>query len=105
MTGLLVHALIGLLTIGIFFWANAHLYRKDWPGAAISGLEGLYYVLAVGSVCAGWYFNTKYMFEYPAEGSWKHFTIRMACTCFVISAWGRWWDSCSCWPSANTRRG
>ena len=77
MTGLLVHAVIGLLTLAIFFWANAYLYRKDWPGAAVSGLEGLYYVLAIGSVCAGWYFNTKYMFEYPAEGSWKHFTMML----------------------------
>lgn len=77
MTGLLVHAAIGLVTIGIFFWANAHLYRRDWPGAATTGLEKLYYALAIFSVFAGWYFNTRYMFEYPAEGSWSHFTMML----------------------------
>jgi len=77
MTGLLVHAAIGLATIGIFFWANAYLYRKDWPGSAVTWLEGLYYVLAIGSVCAGWYFNIRYMFTYPELGSWKHFTLML----------------------------
>ncbi|HXC53499.1 MAG TPA: DUF2834 domain-containing protein [Candidatus Limnocylindrales bacterium] len=74
MTGLLIHAVIGLGTVAIFFWANAYLYRRDWPGSSMSPLEALCYVLAIGSVVAGWYFNTKYMFTYPAEGSWVHFT-------------------------------
>jgi len=31
-------------------------------------------VLAVGSVCIGWYFNVQYVQTYPAEASWLHFT-------------------------------
>ena len=77
MTSLLVHAAIGALTIGIFFYANAHLYRRDWPGSAPTPLENLYYVLAIGSVCVGWYFNTRYVLEYPAEQSWIHFAAML----------------------------
>ena len=45
MTSLLVHAALGVLTVAIFFQANAHLYRRDWPGSGASGLERLYYAL------------------------------------------------------------
>lgn len=74
MISLLIHAALGALTIGVFFSVNAHLYRSDWPGARMTFLEGLYYVLAVGSVCTGWFFNVQYMRAYPADASWAHFT-------------------------------
>ncbi len=67
MTSLLVHAALGALTIGVFFYVNAHLYRSDWAGSRVTFLEGLYYALAVGSVCVGWYFNVQYVLAYPAE--------------------------------------
>lgn len=74
MLSLLVHAALGALAIGVFFRVNAHLYRDEWPGWRPTFLEGLYYALAVGSVCTGWYFNVRYVFAYPAEASWVHFT-------------------------------
>jgi hypothetical protein len=37
-------------------------------------VESLFYMLAVVSVCIGWYFNQRYVFAYPAEASWVHFT-------------------------------
>ncbi|MFI5395328.1 MAG: hypothetical protein ACHQ9S_22295, partial [Candidatus Binatia bacterium] len=67
MTSLLIHAALGALTIGVFFYVNAHLYRSGWRGSRMTFLEGLYYVLAVGSVCTGWFFNVRYMLAYPAE--------------------------------------
>ena len=73
MTALLIHAALGALTIGVFFYVNAHLYRSDWVGSRVTFLEGLYYVLAIGSVCAGWVFNVRYMLAYPADASWMHF--------------------------------
>jgi hypothetical protein len=73
-TSLLVHAALGALTVAFFFFANAHLYRRDWPGSRSTLLERVYYGLAVVSVCIGWYFNQKYVFSYPAEASWMHFT-------------------------------
>lgn len=74
MLSLLVHAALGLVTIGVFVVVNAHLYRRDWAGSGTSLLEGLYYALAVGSVCTGWYFDVHYVMAYPAEASWAHFT-------------------------------
>lgn len=77
MQSLLIHAALGLLTVGIFFYVNAHLYRRDWNGARSTILEGLYYVLAVVSVCTGWFFNVRYVFAYPDEASWVHFTTML----------------------------
>src|SRR5262249_49537941 len=80
MLSLLLHAALGALTVGIFFRVNAHLYRRDWAGSRTTWLERLYYVLAVASVCTGWYFNIQYVFTYPAEASWVHFTKMLFAT-------------------------
>jgi Terpene cyclase DEP1 len=74
MLSLLIHAALGALTVVIFFRVNDYLYRNDWQGSRTSFLEGLYYVVAIGSVCTGWYFNVHYVMENPAEASWVHFT-------------------------------
>ena len=76
MTSLFIHAALGAVTVAVFFYANAHLYRR-WPGSQVTVIEGLCYALAVGSVCVGWYFNTQYVLEYPAEQSWIHFTMML----------------------------
>ena len=80
MRSLLIHAALGLLTVGVFFLVNAHLYRRDWPGSRTTLLEGVYYALAVISVCAGWFFNVRYVFAYPTEASWTHFTRMLFAT-------------------------
>jgi len=77
MTSLLVHAVLGVMTIIIFFRVNAHLYTRDWEGSRVSMLEALYYLVAVCSVCIGWYFNVAYVRAYPAEASWRHFTTML----------------------------
>lgn len=77
MTSLGIHALLGLLSVAFFFYANAHLYRRDWRGARVTGLEGLYYAIALVSVCLGWYFNQKYQFAYPEQAGWVHFTRQL----------------------------
>jgi hypothetical protein len=74
MMSLSIHAALGALTIALFFYVNAPLYRSDWPGSRVTLLEGLYYLLAVGSVSVGWYFNVHYVLAYPAEYSWVHYT-------------------------------
>ena len=74
MTSLLIHAALGILTVAVFFGVNRHLYTRNWPGSGVTPLEALYYVLAIGSVCTGWYFNVKYVRTYPADASWVHFT-------------------------------
>jgi len=77
MLSLLVHAALGALTIVVFLIFNARLYRRDWEGSRTTFLEGIYYVLAIGSVCTGWYFNVQYVHAYPAEASWQHFISMM----------------------------
>lgn len=84
MISLLVHAALGVVSVAVFFYANAHLYRGDWVGSGASLLERLYYGLAVVSLCIGWYFNQEYVFTYPAEASWIHFTKLL----FATSAGG-----------------
>jgi len=74
MTSLAIHATLGLLTVVVFFRVNRHLYARDWRGSGVTWLEGLYYLLAVGSVCTGWWFNVHYVMAYPAEASWVHYT-------------------------------
>jgi hypothetical protein len=77
MTSLAIHAGLGVLTVIIFLRVNRHLYTRAWPGSGVTPLEGLYYLLAVGSVCIGWYFNVSYVMTYPAEASWWHFTTML----------------------------
>jgi hypothetical protein len=74
MPSLVIHAALGVLTVVLFFRFNSYLYARDWAGSRVTFLEGLYYVLAIGSVCAGWYFNVTYVMTYPDEASWVHFT-------------------------------
>jgi len=74
MRSLLIHAALGVLSIGVFYYLNAYLYKSGWRGSRVSLLEALYYVLAIGSVCTGWYFNVQYVQTYPAQASWLHFT-------------------------------
>lgn len=77
MTSLLIHAGLGALTVVAFFYVNAHLYRSQWAGSRATLLERLYYITAVVSVCIGWFFNIRYVFAYPADASWGHFTTML----------------------------
>ena len=74
MTSLVIHAALGVLTVVSFYGYNRYLYSRDWQGAGVTWLEGLYYALAIGSVCIGWYFNVTYVKTYPDQASWVHFT-------------------------------
>ncbi|MFZ1866530.1 MAG: hypothetical protein WAU39_20085 [Polyangiales bacterium] len=40
MSSLLSHAALGVVTVIVFFYANAHLYRRDWSGSRTTILEG-----------------------------------------------------------------
>ena len=77
MTSLAIHAALGVLTVLAFFHFNRYLYARDWKGSSVTWLEGSYYLLAIGSVCIGWYFNVTYVNTYPAEASWTHFTMML----------------------------
>jgi Terpene cyclase DEP1 len=74
MNALEIHFAIGLLFVALFFYWNGYLYRSGWSGAGMSGLEALYYLIAVCSFAVGYYFNVQYVQAYPSEAGWVHFT-------------------------------
>lgn len=68
------YVLIGLASIAVVFWANAPLYRRGSAAAGTSGLEALYYLVALIALLVGWYFNFQYFRQYGAEVGWWHWT-------------------------------
>ncbi|HTT42084.1 MAG TPA: DUF2834 domain-containing protein [Steroidobacteraceae bacterium] len=74
MNALVIHFALGLAIVALSFYWNAYLYRGTWSGAGMTSLEALYYLIAVCSFAAGYYFNVQYVQTYPHEASWVHFT-------------------------------
>jgi hypothetical protein len=77
MVPLLIHAALGALTVLIFYYANAHLFRDEWPDSRMSWLEKTYYATAFVSLLIGWYFNTRYTLGDPENAGWVHFTMSL----------------------------
>lgn len=66
MVSLIVHAVLGLITIAIIVRANRAIFTGSRPGP----LELSYYVIGIASVLLGYYFNTKFVMEYqPPHGN------------------------------------
>jgi hypothetical protein len=61
---------IGLLSVAAIFWMNAPLYRRSTG----SGVEYLYYAVALAALLIGWYFNFQYLRQYGATAGWWHWT-------------------------------
>ena len=74
MTSLVIHGALGVVTICLFFYFNANLYKAGWSGAGVTPLEAVYYLIALASVCTGWYFNIQYVETYGTQAGWVHFT-------------------------------
>ena len=70
---LVFYALLGLVSTGLAFAWNRHLFTGGLAGRA-SGLEGLYYVVGLCSLCLGWYFNIRYVHTYGHRASYINFT-------------------------------
>jgi hypothetical protein len=66
MVSLIVHAVLGLITIAIIVRANRAIFTRSAP----SPLELIYYAIGIASVVLGYYFNTKFVMEYqPPHGN------------------------------------
>ena len=84
MVSLLVHAVLGVLTVGWLVRSNRAIFRRTATGPLLSGWEWVFYVIGVGSVLLGWYFNIEFVREYAppggvknpiwGDGSWWQFT-------------------------------
>ena len=69
----IVYMIIGLATIVLNQYFNAHLYRGSRAGST-SALEWFYWLIALAALLVGWYFNIEYMNQYGAEAGWWHWT-------------------------------
>jgi len=61
-TSLLFYGLLGVASTILAFSANRYLFTQ--AVGRIATLEGLYYVVGLGSLCLGWYFNIRYVHAY-----------------------------------------
>ncbi|TXH19903.1 MAG: DUF2834 domain-containing protein [Mycobacterium sp.] len=70
MVSLIVHALLGLITIAFIVKLNPAVFRRPVDGPAFSALESAYYVIGIASIALGYYFNTKFVMDYqPPDGN------------------------------------
>jgi len=82
MISLLVHAVLGLATVGWIVASNRTVFAKPAGGGAFSPLEVVYYVIGIASILLGWYFNIRFVNEYAQSpnhnpiwgpGSWTQY--------------------------------
>jgi hypothetical protein len=74
MVSLVIHAVLGVATVAFVAHRNRRLFTGRWPGARVSPIEAVLYLVAVVSVGLGWYFNIRYTQQFGARASWIHFT-------------------------------
>lgn len=67
----LTYVVIGLLSIAVVFWLNAHLFRES---LGVSVAETVYHAVGLVALLVGWYFNFQYFRQYGDEAGWMHWT-------------------------------
>ncbi len=72
-TSLVFYGTLGILSTGLAFFANRHLFAGNGTGRA-SLLELGYYVFGLASLGLGWYFNIRYVHQYGHEASYVNYT-------------------------------
>jgi hypothetical protein len=78
MVALLVHAILGVITIAIVIKVNPAVFRRAPEGPQLSALEIVYWVVGIASLPICWYFNIRFVYEYAAnpfwgQGDWSQF--------------------------------
>jgi len=72
-TSLAFYGFLGLVSTAVAFACNRRLFAGGLAGRT-SGLEGLYYLVGISSLCLGWYFNVRYVHAYPHQASYVNYT-------------------------------
>ena len=72
-TSLVFYGVLGVISTAIAFAANRRLFGEASAGP-VSLLEGLFYFFGVASLCLGWYFNVRYVHQFPHTSSYINFT-------------------------------
>jgi uncharacterized protein DUF2834 len=82
MLSLTVHAVLGLLVVGLTLRANPAIFRRTASGPLLSPLELALYVIGAASVVGGWTFNIAFVVENTdgwltnplwGDGSWAQY--------------------------------
>jgi hypothetical protein len=71
--GLAVSGFLGVLTTAAAFYVNRRLFQGSNAGR-VTLLEALYYVIGIGSLILGWYFNVRYVHHYGHRATYVNYT-------------------------------
>lgn len=70
MISLIVHALLGIAVVVWIVRANPAIFRRPADGPMLSGLELVYLLVGIVSICCGWYFNIRFVTGYGPDSLW-----------------------------------
>jgi drug/metabolite transporter (DMT)-like permease len=78
MVALLVHAILGVITIAIVIKMNPAIFKRVPDGPQLSTLEIVYWVVGIASLPVCLYFNIRFVYEYAenpfwGQGDWSQF--------------------------------
>ena len=78
MVALLVHAILGIITIAIIIKLNPAVFKRVPAGPQLSTLEIVFWVVGIASLPICWYFNIRFVYEYAenpfwGQGDWSQF--------------------------------
>jgi uncharacterized protein DUF2834 len=70
MVALLVHAILGIVTIAVIVRSNPAVFKRLPTSRQLSALEFFLWVLGIVSLPVTWYFNIRYVQEYAENPFW-----------------------------------
>ena len=68
MVSLVVHAILGLVLIGLIVASNPTIFARPAGGPRLSALECAYYAIGIAGTVLGYYFNTRFVAECNGHG-------------------------------------
>jgi hypothetical protein len=73
MVSLIIHLVLAFATLAFVVRTNPAIFARVSSGPSVSALEVFYYVVGIGSVVLGYYFNNQYVAEYAPAGGMHNF--------------------------------
>jgi hypothetical protein len=73
MVSLVIHLVLGAVTLALIVRSNPEIIRRYPTGAPVTGLEAFYLVAGVASVVLGYWFNNQFVAEYAPPGGLHNF--------------------------------
>jgi hypothetical protein len=70
MISLVVHGILGILTVWFTITSNPKIFGRPPGGPRFSALEILFWAIGLASLPLCWYFNIRYVYEYSANPFW-----------------------------------